>query len=198
MKNRFCALLALAAVLSIGQAARADQISFSFSDGSISTWGTSTVSNTPTVIDGVTGLEVTGVSGFFNDAALGITSHHHRDLHPRLVQHYPRASIAFSTAGNSYDDLYFPGGNSPATARHRIPIRFPEAFSTCSAGSLTSTTGTPPSCGATASFPLTPVRSTERQSPTPLRIWTTRGIWSRPRSRIHFPFSPPACSESQA
>ena len=74
MKKHFCVPLALAAVLSVGQAARADEVPFSFSDGSISTAGSFTVSSTPTVVDGVTALEVTGVSGYFNDATLGITA----------------------------------------------------------------------------------------------------------------------------
>ena len=123
MKNRICALLALAAVLSIGQSARADQIPFSFSDGSISTWGTFTVSNTPIVVDGVNGLEVTGVSGFFNDAALGLTATITGIYTPVSYTTTP-GSIAFSTAGNSYDDLYFPGGNSPADCPPPDPYPF--------------------------------------------------------------------------
>ncbi len=123
MKNRFCALLALAAVLSIGQAARADQISFSFSDGSISTWGTFTVSNTPTVVDGVPALEVTGVFGYFNDAALGLTATITGIYTPVSYNTTPGSS-AFSTAGNSYDDLYFPGGDSPADCPPPDPYPF--------------------------------------------------------------------------
>jgi hypothetical protein len=123
MKKYFYVSLALAAVLSIGQAARADQISFSFNDGSISTWGSFTVSNTPIVVDGVTGLEVTGVSGFFNDAALGITSTI-TGIYTPISYNTTPGSIAFSTAGNSYDDLYFPGGDSPADCPPPDPYPF--------------------------------------------------------------------------
>jgi len=123
MKNHFCVPLALAAVLSIGQAAHADQIPFSFSDGSISTAGFFSVSSTPIVVDGVTALEVTGVSGYFDDAALGITATITGIYTPISYSTTP-GSIAFSTAGNSYDDLYFPGGNSPADCPPPDPYPF--------------------------------------------------------------------------
>jgi hypothetical protein len=113
----------LAAVLAIGQTARADQIPFSFTDGSISTWGNFTVSNTPTVVDGVTALEVTGVSGYFTDAAIGISSTITGIYSPISYNTTP-GSIAFSTAGNSYDDLYFPGGNSAADCPPPDPYPF--------------------------------------------------------------------------
>lgn len=119
----FCVPLALAAVLLVGQAARADQVPFSFSDGSISTAGIFTVSNTPTVVDGVTALEVTGVSGYFNDAALGITANI-TGIYTPVSYSFTPGSIAFSTAGNSYDDLYFPGGNSPADCPPPDPYPF--------------------------------------------------------------------------
>ena len=123
MKKHFCVPLALAAVLSIGQAARADQITFSFTDGSISTWGNFTVSSTPTVVDGVNALEVTGVSGYFNDAALGISATI-TGIYTPISYNTTPGSIAFSTAGNSYDDLYFPGGNSPADCPPPDPYPF--------------------------------------------------------------------------
>lgn len=123
MKKNCLVFLALLAAVSIPPAARADQFGFSFTDGPISTWGTFTVATPPVMVDGVAGYEVTGVTGFFSDANVGISGAITGLYSPASYSTTP-GSIAFSSAGNSYDDLYFPAGNSPADCPPPDPYPF--------------------------------------------------------------------------
>lgn len=104
-------LLALAGTLAIAPAARADSFGFAFSGGGISGSGVFTVSPTATA-----GTDtITGISGFFSDTNAGfsgaITG---LEFAPPPSSPPPFPAPAFTAgSGFSYDNLFYPGGNSP-------------------------------------------------------------------------------------
>ena len=102
-------LLAMAAALAFAQTARADQFDFEFSGNGIFSLGTFTTVATST--PGVD--EVTGASGLFidaNDGVFGLIT----GLYGPVTYSTTPGDIAYSSGGLSYDDLFYPGGNSPA------------------------------------------------------------------------------------
>jgi hypothetical protein len=123
MKKRSLGLLALATACLIPAAARADQFPFSFTDGSVTVQGTMFYSNTPVVVDGVKGYEVTGIWGYFSDSNVGVSGAI-TGLYSPISYNTTPGMIAFSSAGNSYDDLLFPAGNSPADCPPPDPYPF--------------------------------------------------------------------------
>src|ERR1700733_4807110 len=113
------ALLFLAA-LAVAPAAKAEQFFFSFSGGGLSASGVLTVS--PATVVGVPGAEqVTGISGTFSDSNLGVSNVAITGLQATSLPSGINADGTFVPPGSdadgfgfSYDNLLYPGGNSPA------------------------------------------------------------------------------------
>ena len=112
MKKDYFALLALAALVVVAPTARADQFNFSFNGGGISASGTLTVS--PGSKPGVD--KITGISGNFSDTNVGVAGAISGLYQPvsYVSDTLATPGIAFTTGGLSYDDLFYPAGNSPA------------------------------------------------------------------------------------
>jgi hypothetical protein len=114
------ALLVLGGTLAHTQTALADQYSFSFSGGGISGSGIFTVSPT-----GTPGTDtITGISGFFSDtnasanfsgAITGL------ELAPPPSSPPPFPAPAFTASGQSYDNLFYPAGDSPLVCPPETP-----------------------------------------------------------------------------
>ena len=106
------------AVLAIASLASAGTLtsSFSFSGGGITSSGTLTAVSAP---DGTSGVptpgtyEITGITGTFADSNDGISGVITGLYTPVSYITPLTGSVAFTTAGLSYDDLFFPAGNSP-------------------------------------------------------------------------------------
>lgn len=121
-RSKFVMLAALAVALAAAPSAiRADSYTFSFNGGGLSGSGVITVSNTP--VPGVPGaLQITGISGTFSDtnpnanftgAITGLqTTSLPSGINPDGT-FVPPGSQA-DGFGFSYDNLFYPGGNSPA------------------------------------------------------------------------------------
>ncbi|MDQ2775122.1 MAG: PEP-CTERM sorting domain-containing protein [Acidobacteriota bacterium] len=109
MKNESIVLFALATALAIAPVAQADQVNFSFNGGGITSSGTLTVSPSSTP-----GYDViTGISGMFADTNDGISGAITGLYQPISYVAPPVGLPAFTTSGFSYDDTFYPGGNSP-------------------------------------------------------------------------------------
>jgi hypothetical protein len=109
MRITYLVGLALAVGLTSGPIACADEFTFSFSGGGISSSGTFTVSQTSTP-----GFEeITGISGTFTDTNDGISGAITGLYQPVSYTAPPAGSPAFTTSGFSYDDTFYPAGNSP-------------------------------------------------------------------------------------
>lgn len=112
-KGRFV-LSTFVAVLAFAPLALADAVSFSFHGGGISSSGTFTISATSTPgFD-----EITGISGTFTDSNDGISGKITGLYQPVSYTapqppSYTTPPPAFTTDGFSYDDTFYPGGNSP-------------------------------------------------------------------------------------
>lgn len=111
MKAKFIAILALAIAVGFASAAMGDQFNFSFNGNGITASGSFTTS--PGTTPGVD--EITSITGTFSDSNANVSgaitglyqpvSYVSNDLDP---------AFAFTTGGLSYDDLFYPAGNSPA------------------------------------------------------------------------------------
>lgn len=120
MKKAHFVSSALIAVLAFVPAALADEFSFSFNGGGISSSGTLTVS--PTSTPGFD--EIVGISGTFTDKNDGISGAITGLYQPvsytapdsgLSINSFPTVGEPAYTAGHlfSYDDTFYPGGNSP-------------------------------------------------------------------------------------
>jgi hypothetical protein len=107
------------AVLAIASLASAGTLtfSFSFSGGGITSSGILTVVSAP---DGTSGVstpgtyEITGIRGTFADANDHISGRINGLYTPISYITPLTGTVALTGAGLSYDDLFFPAGNSPA------------------------------------------------------------------------------------
>jgi hypothetical protein len=125
-RSKFLGLIALAAGLTITPAARADSYSFAFSGGGLSGSGFISVSNTP--VPGVPGgYQITGITGTFTDSIANftgaITGIHSTSLPSNINPDgtfIPPGSQA-QGFGFSWDNLFFPDGNSPAVCPPPAP-----------------------------------------------------------------------------
>jgi hypothetical protein len=111
----FLALLALAATLATAPAAMADGFSFSFSGNGITTSGTIGVEATTTP----GAYQITSINGIFSDSNAGfsgaITGLEFAPPPTRTPGSTFFSAPAFTAdAGFSYDNLFYPGGDSPA------------------------------------------------------------------------------------
>jgi len=121
------ALLFLATTLAVTPAAKADSYTFSFSGGGMSASGILTVS--PATVAGVPGAEqVTGISGKFSDTNLGISNALITGLQVTSLPSGINSDGTFVPPGTdadgfgfSYDNLLYPGGNSPAVCPPPVP-----------------------------------------------------------------------------
>jgi len=119
-KIALSALLVLAATAAMTPAARADSYDFSFSGGGLSGSGVLTYSNT--VVPGVPGAyQVTGVTGTFSDSNIGLINATITGLQTTGLPSSVNPDGTFLPPGSqadgfgfSYDNLFFPAGDSPA------------------------------------------------------------------------------------
>ncbi|WP_348268295.1 PEP-CTERM sorting domain-containing protein [Edaphobacter paludis] len=115
------ALLVVAASVAMAPTARADAFNFSFNGGGLSGSGVLDVSNTP--VPGVPGaFQVTGISGTFSDSNVGLTNAAITGLIGTSLPSGINADGTFIPPGTfalgasdslSFDDLFYPGGDSP-------------------------------------------------------------------------------------
>jgi hypothetical protein len=125
-RARFFGLITLATSLAVVPAARADSYSFAFNGGGLSGSGVINVSNTP--VPGVPGgYQITGITGTFTDSIANftgaITGLQTTSLPSNINPDgtfIPPGSQA-DGFGFSYDNLFFPGGNSPAVCPPPAP-----------------------------------------------------------------------------
>lgn len=112
MKQTYVALLALAAFITVVPQARADTYHFSFSGNGITSSGTLIVS--PSSTPGVD--HITGISGTFSDTNVVVSGAITGLYQPvsYVSDTLATPGIATTTGGLSYDDLFYPAGNSPA------------------------------------------------------------------------------------
>jgi hypothetical protein len=109
MKKEHLAVCALAAFVAFAPASMADQVSFSFNGGGISSSGSFTVAPTSTP-----GYEaITGITGTFADTNDGVSGAITGLYQPVSYTAPPSGSPAFTTSGFSYDDTFYPAGDSP-------------------------------------------------------------------------------------
>jgi hypothetical protein len=124
--------VALAATLAFTPAAKADSYVFSFSGGGLSASGVLDVSNA--VVPGVPGAyQVTGIRGTFSDSNNGISNAAITGLQtvglPTNItpsdQPFPGSFIPPGSQadgyGFSYDNLFYPAGDSPAVCPPPLP-----------------------------------------------------------------------------
>ncbi len=109
MKKEYFVLFALAALFASAPIALADGFNFSFTGGGISSSGTFTIS--PASTPGVD--EITGISGTFADTNDGISGAITGLYQPISYTAPPTGTPAFTASGFSYDDTFYPGGDSP-------------------------------------------------------------------------------------
>ena len=115
MKIGYFALLGLAAALAVAPATMADEFAFSFSGNGINVTGVLTVGQQSTNSSNPPGNEITGISGTFSDTNVNVSGAITGLASPISYVNNPLVSGFASTSGGlSYDDLYYPAGNSPA------------------------------------------------------------------------------------
>jgi hypothetical protein len=103
-------VFAFATALAIAPSALADSFNFSYSGGGITSSGQFTVA--PTATPGT--FVVTGISGTYSDTNDGINGTITGLYNTAEVAAFVPGDFAFSAAGMSYDDFFFPAGDSPA------------------------------------------------------------------------------------
>ena len=107
-----------AMICAIAPLSNAGTVQFSFSGGGITSSGTMTVASAPDNTSGVSTpgtYEITGIAGTFTDTSDGVSGSITGLYTPiSYVNALTAASAAFTTAGLSYDDLFFAGADSPA------------------------------------------------------------------------------------
>lgn len=112
MKLRYIVVLAFAVAVGFAPAAMASQYDFSFNGSGIAISGVLTLAPGPSA--GVD--EITGISGMFSDTNAGVSGAITGLYTPvsYVSNTLGTPGIAFTTGGLSYDDLFYPAGNSPA------------------------------------------------------------------------------------
>jgi len=108
------ALLGLAAALSVAPAAVADEFDFSFNGNGISATGVFWVGQQSTNSSNPPGYEITGISGTFSDTNVNVSGAITGLYTPISYVNNPLISgFATTQGGLSYDDVFYPAGNSP-------------------------------------------------------------------------------------
>ena len=121
MEINLKAVSAMVIALAIAPLASANTISFSFNGGGITSSGTLTAVLAPDDTSGVITpgtYEVTDITGTFSDTNVGIsgtiTGLYTPISYVTVLAATGSNPVAFTSGGLSYDDLFFPLGNSPA------------------------------------------------------------------------------------
>lgn len=113
MKIGYFALLGLA--VAIAPAAMADEWSFSFSGNGITATGVLSIGQQTTNSTNPPGYEITGISGTFSDTNANVSGAINGLYTPVSYVNNPLVSGFASTQGGlSYDDVFYPAGDSPA------------------------------------------------------------------------------------
>lgn len=111
MKRIHIGALALVAAVAFASAAMAGNVNFSFVGSGITASGTFTVG--PSSVPGAE--EITSITGTFSDTNTGVNvSGTITGLYTPLSYVNTIPGVAHTTGGFSYDDLFYPGGSSPA------------------------------------------------------------------------------------
>lgn len=108
MKINCISALALVAVVALAPAAIADQLDFSFNGNGVSTSGSFTYTPSATVPGAE---EITSITGTFSDSNVGVTGAI-TGLYSPISYVNTIPGVASTTGGLSYDDLFFPNGNT--------------------------------------------------------------------------------------
>ena len=118
MKTKHLALLGLVAAMACAPAAFANEMNyaFSFNGSGVTASGTFQVGSQSTNSATPPGYEITGISGTFSDTNVGVSGAITGLYTPvsYVSNTLANPGIAFTTGGLSYDDLFYPAGNSPA------------------------------------------------------------------------------------
>lgn len=111
MRLKYLAVFAFVTTLGFSSAAMADSFNFSFNGNGISTSGVITVTQSAT--PGVD--EITDINGTFTDTNAGVSGGINGLYQPVSYVSDPLATpgLAFTSGGLSYDDTFYPAGNSP-------------------------------------------------------------------------------------
>jgi PEP-CTERM motif-containing protein len=109
MKKSCYLLLGLVTAFTITPAAVADGINFSFNGGGVTSSGTLWLS--PSSKPGVE--EITGISGTFADTNVGVSGAIAGLHQPVTYVSDTSVGLATTSGGLSYDDLFYPAGDSP-------------------------------------------------------------------------------------
>lgn len=112
MKVKLIALVALVVAAGFASAAMADQFNFSFNGNGVSASGTFIVS--PGSSAGV--YDITSITGTFSDTNVGVSGTITGLYQPVSYRSNTEVTpgIALTAGGLSYDDTFYPAGNSPA------------------------------------------------------------------------------------
>ena len=108
MKINYIAALALSAAVALAPALFADQLDFSFNGNGISTSGSFTYKPSTTVPGAD---EITGINGTFSDSNVGVSGAI-KGLYSPVSYVNTIPGVASTTGGLTYDDLFFPNGNT--------------------------------------------------------------------------------------
>ena len=115
MKIGYFALLGLAAVVAIAPAAMADELNFSFNGNGITATGVLSIGQQSSNSTNPPGSEITGISGTFSDTNVNVSGAITGLYTPVSYVNNPLVSgFAITQGGLSYDDVFYPAGNSPA------------------------------------------------------------------------------------
>lgn len=118
MKTKHLALLGLVAATACAPAAFANQTNyaFSFNGNGVTASGTFRVGSQSANSATPPGYEITGISGTFSDTNVGVSGAITGLYTPvsYVSNTLANPGVAFTTGGLSYDDLFYPGEDSPA------------------------------------------------------------------------------------
>jgi len=129
MKTKHLVLLGLVAAVACAPAAFANEMNyaFSFNGSGVTASGTFQVGSQSANSATPPGYEITGISGTFSDTNVGVSGAITGLYTPvsYVSDTLANPGVAFTTGGLSYDDLFYPAGNSPAvclTLINGVPV----------------------------------------------------------------------------
>jgi len=129
MKTKHLVLLGLVAAVACAPAAFANEMNyaFSFNGSGVTASGTFQVGSQSANSATPPGYEITGISGTFSDTNVGVSGAITGLYTPvsYVSDTLANPGVAFTAGGLSYDDLFYPAGNSPAvclTLINGVPV----------------------------------------------------------------------------
>lgn len=117
MKTKHLALLGLVAAVAFAPTGFANELyAFSFNGNGVTASGTFHVGSQSSNSTSPPGYEITGIDGTFSDTNVGVSGAITGLYTPLSYVNNTLGNpgVAFTQGGLSYDDLFYPGGNSPA------------------------------------------------------------------------------------